>query len=158
MKFLSLLARACAILAGLLMTAITLVTCASLIGRNTIGVTLMGDYELTAVTAGAAVALFLPWAQLRRGNIIVDFFTAKVSDGVNAVLDRFGALVLALVMLLLGWRTVVGCLNAYEAQTTTMMLGFPEWVVYAAMVPPLFLTGVIGLTQAFVGDFQEQEQ
>lgn len=158
MKLLSVLARSCAILAGLLMTAITLVTCASLIGRNTIGVTLMGDYELTAVTAGAAVALFLPWAQLRRGNIIVDFFTAKVSDGVNAVLDRFGALVLALVMLLLGWRTVVGCLNAYEAQTTTMMLGFPEWVVYAAMVPPLFLTGVIGLTQAFVGDFQEQEQ
>ncbi|WP_310565625.1 TRAP transporter small permease [Hydrogenophaga sp.] len=158
MKILSLLARTCAILAGLLMTAITLVTCASLIGRNTIGATLMGDYELTAVTAGAAVALFLPWAQLRRGNIIVDFFTAKMSDGVNAVLDRFGALVLALVMLLLGWRTVVGGMNAYEAQTTTMMLGFPEWVVYAAMVPPLFLTGLIGLTQAFVGDFQEQEQ
>lgn len=158
MKILSLLARTCAILAGLLMTAITLVTCASLIGRNTIGVTLMGDYELTAVTAGAAVALFLPWAQLRRGNIIVDFFTAKMSDGVNAGLDRFGALVLALVMLLLGWRTVVGGMNAYEAQTTTMMLGFPEWMVYAAMVPPLFLTGLIGLTQAFVGDFQEQEQ
>ena len=158
MKTLSILARACAILAGLLMTAITLVTCASLIGRNTIGATLLGDYELTAVTAGAAVALFLPWAQLRRGNIIVDFFTAKMPDRVNAGLDRFGALVLALVMLMLGWRTVIGGLNAYEAQTTTMMLGFPEWVVYAAMVPPLFLTGLIGLTQAFVGDFQEQDQ
>ena len=58
MKFLSFLARACAILAGLLMTAITLVTCASLIGRNTIGVTLMGDYELTAVTAGADFGAF----------------------------------------------------------------------------------------------------
>ena len=131
LKILSLLARACAILAGLLMTAITLVTCASLIGRNTIGTTLLGDYELTAVTAGAAVALFLPWAQLRRGNIIVDFFTAKMSEGVNAGLDRFGALTLALVMLLLAWRTTIGCLNAYDSQTTTMMLGFPEWVVYA---------------------------
>ncbi len=158
MNILSLLARTCAILAGLLMTAITLVTCASLIGRNTIGATLLGDYELTAVTAGAAVALFLPWCQLRRGNIIVDFFTAKMSNSVNAGLDRFGALVLALVMLLLGWRTIVGGLNAYESQTTTMMLGFPEWVVYAAMVPPLFLTGLIGLTQAFVGDFQEQDR
>lgn len=155
---LSLLARACAILAGLLMTAITLVTCASLIGRNTIGTTLLGDYELTAVTAGAAVALFLPWAQLRRGNIIVDFFTAKMPAGLNAGLDRFGALTLALVMLLLAWRTVIGCLNAYDGQTTTMMLGFPEWVVYAAMVPPLLLTGVIGLAQAFVGDFEEQGQ
>mgnify|MGYP006207668351 CR=1 FL=1 len=64
----------------------------------------------------------------------------------------------ALVMLLLGWRTIVGGLNAYDSQTTTMMLGFPEWVVYAAMVPPLFLTGLIGLTQAFVGDFQEQDR
>lgn len=158
LKILSSLARLCAILAGVLMTAITLVTCASLIGRNTVGATLMGDYELTAVTAGAAVALFLPWAQLRRGNIIVDFFTAKVPDRINAGLDRLGALVLALVMLLLAWRTVVGGLHAYESQTTTMMLGFPEWIVYVAMVPPLFLTGLIGLTQAFVGRFEEQDQ
>jgi TRAP-type C4-dicarboxylate transport system permease small subunit len=59
-----------------ILTAITLVTCVSLIGRNTIGVTLVGDYELTAAAAGAAVALFLPWCQLKRENIIVDFFTA----------------------------------------------------------------------------------
>ncbi|MBA4262281.1 MAG: TRAP transporter small permease [Comamonadaceae bacterium] len=158
MRILSTLARACAILAGLLMTAITLVTCVSLIGRNTIGVTLQGDYELTAVTAGAAVALFLPWAQLRRGNIIVDFFTARVPGHINAVLDRFGALVLATVMLLLAWRTSIGGMSSYNSQTTTMMLGFPEWIVYAAMVPPLFLTGLIALYQAFIGDFQEQAQ
>jgi TRAP-type C4-dicarboxylate transport system permease small subunit len=158
LKLLSALARFCAILAGLLMTAITLVTCASLIGRNTIGVTLQGDYELTAVTAGAAVALFLPWAQLRRGNIIVDFFTSKVPDGINAVLDRFGALVLAAVMLLLAWRTAVGGMSSYSSETTTMMLGFPEWIVYAAMVPPLCLTGLIALHQAFIGNFQEQDQ
>ena len=158
MKLLSALARLCAILAGLLMTAITLVTCASLLGRNTIGVTLQGDYELTAVTAGAAVALFLPWAQLRRGNIIVDFFTAKVPDRINAVLDRFGALVLAAVMMLLAWRTAVGGMSSYSSETTTMMLGFPEWIVYAAMVPPLCLTGLIALSQAFIGDFQEQDQ
>jgi TRAP-type C4-dicarboxylate transport system permease small subunit len=158
LKLLSALARLCAILAGVLMTAITLVTCASLIGRNTIGVTLLGDYELTAVTAGAAVSLFLPWAQLRRGNIIVDFFTSKTPDNVNAVLDRFGALVLAAVMLLLAWRTAVGGISSYSSQTTTMMLGFPEWIVYAAMVPPLCLTGLIALYQAFIGNFQEQDQ
>ena len=56
MKLLSFLAKACAILAGLLLTVITLITCASLIGRNTTGTTLLGDYELTAVAAGAAVS------------------------------------------------------------------------------------------------------
>lgn len=156
-KILSFLAKACAIVAGVLMTAITLVTCASLIGRNTVGATLLGDYELTAVTAGAAVTLFLPWCQLRRGNIIVDFFTARVPEHINAGLDRFGALLLAGVMLVLAWRTTIGGLNAYDSQTTTMMLGFPEWVVYAAMVPPLFLTGLIALYQAFIGSFKEQD-
>lgn len=152
MKLLNALAKFCAILAGVLMTLITLVTCASLIGRNTIGVTLLGDYELTAVTAGAAVALFLPWCQLRRGNIIVDFFTAKVPGPVNAGLDRLAALLLAAVMFMLAWRTTVGGLNAHASQTTTMMLGFPEWVVYAVMVPALALTGVIALAQAVVGE------
>jgi TRAP-type C4-dicarboxylate transport system permease small subunit len=156
LKLLSLLARASAILAGVLLTVITLITCVSLIGRNTIGVTLVGDYELTAVTAGAAVALFLPWCQLKRENIVVDFFTAKLSDSTNAKLDRFGSFLLGAAMLLLAWRTAVGGLSAYDSQTTSMMLGFPEWIVYAFMVPPLILTGVIAWTQTIFGNFSEQ--
>ena len=108
MKFLSFLAQACAVLAGIILTGVTLVTCASLIGRNTTGWTLLGDYELTAVAAGAAIALFMPWCQLRRQNIIVDFFTARASSAVNARLDRFGALLLAAMFILLAWRTATG--------------------------------------------------
>ena len=151
MRVLEPLAKFCAILAGVLLTAITLMTCVSLIGRNTVGVTLVGDFELTGVAAGAAVALFLPWCQLRRGNIIVDFFTARASDRTNSALDRFGALLLAVSLGLLAWRTVLGGMNAFDTRSGTMMLGFPEWVVYAAMVPPLVLTAVIGLWQAARG-------
>jgi TRAP-type C4-dicarboxylate transport system permease small subunit len=149
LKFLSSLALFCAVLAGLILTAVTLATCVSLIGRNTTGWTILGDYELTAVAAGAAVALFMPICQLRRENIIVDFFTTKAPASVNAVFDRFGALLMALMLLFIGWRTAIGGMSAYESQTTTMMMGFPEWVVYAAMVPPLLLTGVIALVQTF---------
>lgn len=156
LKLLSLLARFSAILAGVLLTVITLITCVSLIGRNTIGVTLVGDYELTAVTAGAAIALFMPWCQLKRENIIVDFFTSKVSSGGIALLDRFGSLLLAALMFGLAWRTAIGGMSSYASQTTTMMLGFPEWITYLAMVPPFLLTGVIALYQVFVGNFPEQ--
>ena len=145
------LAKASAILAGLLMTVITLMTCVSLIGRNTTGTTLAGDFELTGVAAGAAIALFMPWCQLRRGNIIVDFFTARASERTNAALDRLGALLLGLVFALLAWRTTMGGLNAWSSQSGTMMLGFPEWVVYAAMVPPFILTTCIALYQAATG-------
>jgi TRAP-type C4-dicarboxylate transport system permease small subunit len=151
MKWLALLARGCAIAAGLLLTVITLMTCVSLIGRNTTGWTIAGDFELTGSAAGAAIALFLPWCQVRRGNIIVDFFTAKASAGTNAALDRLGALLLGLVMALLAWRSGVGGWNAWTSQSGSMMLGFPEWIVYCGIVPPLALTAVIGLTQALRG-------
>ena len=150
-KLLGKLAGFCAILAGLLLTLITLMTCASVLGRNTTGTTLVGDFELTGVAAGAAIALFLPWCQLRRGNIIVDFFTQRASARAQARLDRVGAALLALVMVLLAWRTTLGGLSAWRTQSATMMLGFPEWIVYCFLVPPLVLTALIGLWQALRG-------
>jgi len=145
------LARVCAVLAGVLLTVITLMTCASLIGRNTTGWTLIGDFELSGSAAGAAIALFMPWCQVRRGNIMVDFFTAGASVATRAGLDRFGALLLALVMALMTWRTGIGGVNAWNSQSGSMMLGFPEWIVYAFMVPPLALTALIALLQVWRG-------
>ncbi len=151
MKLLEALARWCAILAGVLLTVITLMTCISLIGRNTTGWTIVGDFELSGAAAGAAIALFLPWCQVRRGNIIVDFFTAKASDATNRQLDRVGALLFGLALGLMAWRTTVGGISAYTTQSATMMLGLPEWIVYVFMVPPLALSALIGLAQALRG-------
>ncbi len=151
MKLLESLAKLCAIAAGVLLTLITLMTCVSLIGRNTVGWTIVGDFELSGSAAGAAIALFLPWCQVRRGNIIVDFFTAKASGETNARLDRFGALMLALCMALMTWRSAIGGLNAWTSKAGSMMLGFPEWVVYVGIVPPLALTAVIAFVQAVRG-------
>lgn len=151
MRLLENLAKGCAIVAGVLLTVITLMTCVSLIGRNTTGWTIVGDFELSGAAAGAAIALFLPWCQMRRGNIIVDFFTTRASARTNERLDRFGALLFALALALMAWRTMVGGLSAWKSQSGTMMIGFPEWVIYAFMVPPLVLCVVIGLAQAVLG-------
>ncbi len=151
MKMLEWLAKGCAILAGALLTVITLMTCVSLIGRNTTGWTIVGDFELSGAAAGAAIALFMPWCQLRRANIIVDFFTARAGAPTQARLDRMGALLLALALGLMSWRTTIGGLNAWSSGAGTMMMGFPEWVVYAFMVPPLALCTVIALAQAVAG-------
>jgi TRAP-type C4-dicarboxylate transport system permease small subunit len=151
LKALELLARFCAVLAGVLLTFITLMTCASLVGRNTVGITLVGDFELTGIATGAAIALFMPWCQCRRGNIIVDFFTARAGKHTIDLLDRFGAAMLALVFALLAWRTTLGALNVWRTHSETQIIGFPEWTVYATMVPPFVLTTVIALHQGIFG-------
>jgi TRAP-type C4-dicarboxylate transport system permease small subunit len=145
------LAKFCAIAAGVLLTVITLMTCVSVAGRNTAGWTIVGDFELSGAAAGAAVALFLPWCQMRRGNIIVDFFTVRASAAAQQAMDRFGALLVAAVMGLMAWRSVIGGVNAWKAGSGSMMLGFPEWIVYCGIVPPLVLTTVIALAQAVRG-------
>lgn len=151
MRLLETLAKTCAVLAGLLLTVITLMTCASVIGRNTTGWTIVGDFELSGSAAGAAIALFMPWCQWQRGHIIVDFFTARAPRAVQAGLDRFGALVLAAVLGLMAWRSALGGFSAWSTQTGSMMLGFPEWVVYAGIVPGLGLAALIALAQALAG-------
>ena len=158
MRLLEPLAKLCAVLAGLLMTAITLITCISLAGRNTTGWTIAGDFEISGFVAGAAVALFMPWCQLRRGHIIVDFFTTRASAGVRVGLDRCGALLMGAVMCLMTWRTAVGGVNAWNSNAGSMMLGVPEWWVYVAMVPALALTAAIALVQALCGFSQPAQE
>jgi hypothetical protein len=50
-------------------------------------------------------------------------------------------------------------MNAWTSQSGSMMLGFPEWIVYAAMTPPLALSAAIALTQALMGEnFRNAEE
>jgi TRAP-type C4-dicarboxylate transport system permease small subunit len=151
LRALEILSRFFALAAGVVLTGVTLMTCASLIGRNTTGWTIIGDFELTGAAAGAAIGMFLPLAQLQRGNIVVDFFTTRASPATKAVMDRVGAALLGMMMALLTWRSALGGWSAWQTQSETMMLGLPEWWVYVGLVPPLALTAVIAFVQAVRG-------
>jgi TRAP-type C4-dicarboxylate transport system permease small subunit len=157
MRILAQLARLCAILAGVLLVWITALTVTSVMGRSAFGTAINGDFELAGFAAGAAVALFMPWCQLCRGNIIVDFFTGRASSRSREAMDRFGALLLGLVMALMTWRTILGGLNAWNTGSGSMMLGFPEWVVYLLMVPAFALTTLIAIAQGVAGFAQLDE-
>jgi TRAP-type C4-dicarboxylate transport system permease small subunit len=151
MRALVLLAKISAVLAGILLTFITVMTCASIVGRELFGSAITGDFELSGAATGAAIAMFMPWCQAKRGNIIVDFFAAGCSPKTNAVLDRFGALLLAFCFGALAWRTGLGGLSSYISNSGTMILGFPEWIVYACMAPSFALTCLIALGQVALG-------
>jgi TRAP-type C4-dicarboxylate transport system permease small subunit len=142
------LARAFAFAGGALLVAITGMSVVSIAMRTVLGRPVPGDFELVQVGCGVAVAAFLPYCQLRRGNIIVDFFTTRASRRVQRALDGLGALLLALVMGALAWRAAAGMLTVKAAGEITMIVGFPVWLGYAAIVPSLALTALAGLAVA----------
>ncbi len=142
------LARLCSILGGLVMTCLMLMTCYSLISRNVFDTALIGDFELTGVGAGAAIALFMPLCQFKHENIIVDFFTAKRSAAFNFRLDRLGDLLMTVIFALLAWRCTAAALNAVDTMGASMLLGFPDWIVFTSMAIPFAITSVIAASQA----------
>jgi TRAP-type C4-dicarboxylate transport system permease small subunit len=151
LRVLEILAKACALAAGALVALMVVITCGSIVGRETVGRTLTGDFELVGLATGAAVGLFMPLCQFHRGNIVVDVFTAKAPPAFNAVLDRVGATLLGLCCALLSWRAALGGWSSYQSGATTMLTGVPEWIAYAPMVPGFALTAVIAFWQAIAG-------
>jgi TRAP-type C4-dicarboxylate transport system permease small subunit len=147
MRILEKLAKLSAILAGLLMVVITLIVCGAVFSRSLFGKPLLGDFELVELTMAVAVAAFMPYCQIRRGHIIVDFFTQNAGDRTRDVLDRIGLVTIGVLLALIAWRTFLGGLSSQKSQTVTMLLQYPEWTAYMAMVPPLALASLIAFVQ-----------
>ncbi|MGD9941904.1 MAG: TRAP transporter small permease [Burkholderiaceae bacterium] len=139
-----------ALCGGAIASAAALLTTASIIGRALWSSPIQGDVELTQCGIAIAIAMCLPWCQFQKANIIVDFFTLRAAPAVRRRLDAAGALLLALMMALLAWRTWEGALAALSSGETTIILGVPMWPVYAVLAPGLALTAVIALYQACV--------
>lgn len=145
------LAKASAVVGGIVVVAITLVTTASIAGRSLLGKPLLGDTELVEYAMAVVVACYLPICQWRSANIIVDFFTTKASQQTQRFLDRAGSLLIAAMMALIAWRTVVGAIDQKQQGSVTMLLQWPEWYAYAMMAIPLALTAVIALYMGVTG-------
>ena len=110
------LARVLALLGGVVLVAITVMTCVSILGRAVVTLAhtrdpaffdwlvaaaqslvalgiapVPGDFELVEAGTGFAVFAFLPWCQLNRGHATVDLFTSALSAGANRVIDESAA-------------------------------------------------------------------
>lgn len=143
------LARAFAFAGGAILVALTGMSVASITGRALLGTPVPGDFELVQIGCGAAIAAFLPYCQMQRGHIIVDFFTVRAGPRVQGALDAFGAVLLAVVMGVLAWRTAAGMATVRAGGEVSMIVGFPMWIGYAAIVPSLALAALTALYTAW---------
>jgi TRAP-type C4-dicarboxylate transport system permease small subunit len=137
-----------AYLGGAVVSALGIMSAISIIGRSAISRPVTGDFELVEIGIAVAGSLFLPYCQLTSGHIVVDFFTLRAGPRTIRFFDQFGALLMALMLLAVGWRTVVASVDIARSGETSMLLGFPIWIGYAATVPGVIVAGVIALLQS----------
>lgn len=166
------LARAMALIGGLVLLALVTLTCVSVLGRglNTLGHSglltsitpgvanaliatgvgpITGDFELVEAGIAFAIFAFLPICQLYGGHATVDVFTNLLGRGVNRVIIAFWEIVLAAVIFLLTWRLFEGLAGKYANGETTFLLQFPVWWAYGASFFASVIAALVALYCAF---------
>lgn len=148
-RLLDQLSRLLAIVGGLLLVALTLMTTYSIVMRALFDEPLLGDVELVQMGCGIAIVCFLPLCQLRRGNVIVDVFTLHAPERVRNGLDALGGVLMALAAALLAWRSVIGTADAYGTGEESIIMGLPIWWSMTAFAPGFALLALVALYTAW---------
>ena len=117
-RFLYVLTYWLALLGGLVLCAMALVTTVSVSGRYFFNSPITGDFELIGMGTGIAVFAFLPFCQLMRENVIVDFFLSHTSKRFQSFFDFLGNLIYGLIITLMTWRTPIGMRKASRTSRT----------------------------------------
>lgn len=132
-----------------ILVAICVISTASVIGRALFSAPIKGDVELVQLGCALAIAAFLPYGQMKKAHVIVDFFTLKAPMAVRKYLDIIAAILLGACSLVLMWRSYFGGITAYKNGTTTMILGMPEWWAHLTIAPGFFLLALTSFYTAW---------
>ena len=131
--------EAWALLGGIVLLGVALMTTWSAFTGWVFGKPLPGDFELTEVLVAIAVFSMLPFCQQTDANVTADIFTAGAGPRAVAGFRLFSALLALGVALVLLWRTWAGMLDYRQFIETTAILKIPIRWAYVPAIASLAL-------------------
>jgi Tripartite ATP-independent periplasmic transporters, DctQ component. len=143
------LALGAALLAGLAVLFLALLTAVNVPLKQLFGQPLPGEFELVDLGVATAVFAFLPLAQFARGYVIVDLVTQNASPRVKANLDAGAAVIFAICMAAVAWRMFLGGVDIADTGEQTQILQLKYWWTFAVAVPSLSLLAAVCLYTAW---------
>ncbi|MEJ6390824.1 TRAP transporter small permease [Gymnodinialimonas ulvae] len=172
-RALLLLSRLMAILGGIMLSVLILLTVFAILGRLVdrlfhwmveaevmaglgqwmidAGVgPILGTFELIEAGVAFVIFAFLPICQITGGHATVDVFTSGMSLRANRVLRGVTEVVFAGVMVLIATQLFGGLLTKFNSGQTTLELQLPVWYSYAIGFVGAALTSVVAVYLAVV--------
>lgn len=140
--------EAWALVGGLVLLAVALMTAWSAAAGWLAGKPLPGDVELVEMLTAISVFMFLPYCQLAGANVTADLFTAGAGPRTVARLELLGALVAFAFSLLLLWCMFQGLLDYRQYVETTTILKIPIWIAYLPALASLALLAAAAAASA----------
>lgn len=179
-RFMEKLARSLAVLGGLVLSFLIIMTCLSIAGRaiNSVlhsdivqglmpGIAdillatgvgpINGDFELVEAGLAFAIFAFIPLCQMDNGHASVDIFIShfpKLDRKMQVIID----VVFAVVLILIAVKLFEGMQSKQNSGQTTLLLQLPIWWAYAASLFGAVIAALIAvyiaimrLIEAFTG-------
>lgn len=131
-KWLYTVCEALAVFGGIALLIVTAFTVVSVVGRTAFDSPVLGDQEIVEIGVAVSLFSFMPYCQMRAANVIVGFFTARLSPPGQAFLDALMNAIFSFCIVVVTWRLAVGGLGAFRAGDASMFLRLPQWWGYAA--------------------------
>ncbi|ASP21173.1 tripartite ATP-independent periplasmic transporter, DctQ component [Antarctobacter heliothermus] len=159
------LARIMALMGGVVLILLVLITCISILGRvvNTAlhsalmmsvapglatwlidaGVgAIRGSYELVEAGMAFCIFAFIPFCQVTMGHASVDIFTNALPTRANRLLELLISVLFAVALVTIAIQLNAGMLRKLSSGQTSLLLEFPVWWAYAASLVGAALAAV----------------
>lgn len=172
------LSRAMAYVGGSMLTAVIILTCLSILGRQlntlfhldqvealvpglshwmlqTVQVNeIRGSYEITESGMAFVIFAFLPWTQITSGHAIVDILTSQMGTRINRLLRTIAEVLFAVALVVIAIQLAQGMLSKMRSEQVSLFLQYPVWWGYALSV---FAAGIAAIVAIYVAAVRVQE-
>lgn len=124
-----------ALAGGAVLIGIILVATASIIGRSLpFPLRVPGDVEIAQLGTALAVLAFLPYAHIKRANVIVDVVTSRLSPRARRALDLAAQVLFLMIALVLLRQVALGFRDKLGNGDQSMVLRIPDWATHGLAV------------------------
>jgi TRAP-type C4-dicarboxylate transport system permease small subunit len=145
LRFLRAVIRYWALVGGLILAALMLMTAASAASNLLFDKPIQGDYEMMKHFVAIAIFCFLPYCQLTGANVTVDIFTEGASERMKSAMLAFSSLFAIIFSVVLFRQMSLGLIGYIEYPETTATLHIPLWTAFPPALVSLFLLLVASL-------------
>ncbi len=162
------LARIFAIVGGLVLSTLIVLTCLSIVGRSLNSVLhadaiqalvpgvanwliaagvgpINGDFELVEAGMAFVIFAFLPLCQLHGAHASVDIFTDRLPLRINRALRLVVEVIFAVVLILIAVQLFSGMESKRASGQTTLLIQYPVWWGYAFSVPGAVMAALVAV-------------
>jgi len=161
-------AKAMAVIGGVVLVALIVMTCLSILGRaaNTMlhgwldsdvwgdgaqwlidsGIgAIRGDFELVEAGMAFCIFAFLPWCQISGGHAVVEIVTNRLPIPANRVLVFLSEALFATVLVVITLQLELGFERKLRSGQTTQLLQMPIWWAYGASLVGAALAALMSI-------------